>query len=96
MKNFKELGIKPNVNAFIGEKVKIERILNKEIIVHAYEIKPSKYEGEVLTIQIQVGDDKRIIFTGSRVLIDLIKLVAKGDFPFKTKIVKENEYFEFT
>lgn len=97
MKSFKELGIKNNVNAFIGEKIKIERILNKEIIVHNFEIKPSKFEGQkLLTMQIQIGEEKRVIFTGSKVLIDLIVLVSKSDFPFKTTIVKENEYFEFT
>lgn len=96
MKSFKELGIKPNVNTFVGEKIKIERILNKEIIVHDFEIKPSKFEGEVMTIQIQVNDDKRIVFTGSKVLIDLMKLVPRSEFPFMTTIVKENEYFEFT
>lgn len=96
MKNFKDLGIKTNVNAFIGEKIKIERILNKQIIVHAFEITPSKFEGEMLKAQIQVGNEKRIIFTGSKVLIETIKLVSKSDFPFTTTIVKENEYFEFT
>ena len=95
MKSFKDLGIKPNVNAFIGEKIKIERILNKEIIVHDFEIKPSKFDGEVLTLQIQVSEEKLIVFTGSKVLIDIVKRVPKSDFPFKTTIVKENEYFEF-
>lgn len=97
MKDFKDLGIKTNVNAFIGEKIKVERILNKPIIVHAYDLKPSKFEGQqLLTIQIQVGDEKRIIFTGSKVLQEVIQQVPKTEFPFTTTIVKENEYFEFT
>jgi hypothetical protein len=95
MKSFKDLGIKTNVNAFIGEKIKMERILNREIIVHDFEVKPSKFDGEVMTLQIQVGEEKRIVFTSSKVLIDVVQRVAKTDFPFTATIVKENEYFEF-
>lgn len=96
MKNFKDFGLKPNINAFKGEKIKIDRILNREIIVHAFEICPSKFEGQRLSLQIEVSEELRVLFTGSKVLMDMIKRVPTTDFPFKTTIVKENEYFEFT
>lgn len=96
MIKFKDLAIKPNVNVFTGEKIKIERILNKEIIVSAFEVSPSKYDGDYLSMQIEVGSEKRVVFTGSKILIDLIKRVPKDSFPFSATIVKENEYYEFT
>jgi hypothetical protein len=40
--------------------------------------------------------EKRVVFTGSTILIDTIKQVPKEKFPFETIIVKENEYYEFT
>jgi hypothetical protein len=37
-----------------------------------------------------------VVFTGSDVLISIIKQVEESDFPFKTTIVKNGEHFEFT
>ena len=34
MKNFKDFNIKPAVKGFIGEKIKMVKILNKEIVIH--------------------------------------------------------------
>ena len=43
MKKFSELGIKPPEIGFIGEKIKISKILNREIIVQDFKIDKSKY-----------------------------------------------------
>lgn len=96
MKHFKDFGLKPNVNTFKGEKIKIERIINREIIVYAFEITPSKFKDELLSMQIKVANEFRVLFTGSKVLIDTIKRVPKENFPFATTIIKEHEYFEFS
>lgn len=96
MKNFKDLGIsKPSINSMVGEKIKVDRILNKEIEVLKFSISESKYNGSLLTMQIKTNNESRIVFTGSIGLIDQIKQVNKDDFPFKTMIVKENEFYEF-
>ncbi len=99
MKTFKELGVKLAQNHFIGDKIKIVKILNKEIIIHAYKIEPSKYpknkSGNVLTLQIEIRNEKQIIFTGSDVLMNQIKQVHKDNFPFSCAIVKNGEHFEF-
>lgn len=99
MKEFKNMGIKPASTHFTGDKIKIDRILNREIVVENYRIEPSKYKevgGRCLQMQIRVEEEQRVVFTGSKVLIELIEQVEKADFPFKTTIVKEQERFEFT
>ncbi len=100
MINFKELGIKPKAQSFEGEKIKVERILNKQIIVDGFKIEPSKFKdkgnGKLLTMQIIVDNTKRVLFTGSGTLQEMIEQVPKEKFPFQATIIKENERYEFT
>ncbi len=99
MKKFSELNVEPSTNGLIGDKIKINRILNCEIIIHGFEIKDSKFadkgNGKCLYIQIEFDGARRIVFTGSGVLMDTINKIPKDDFPFTAKIVKENDRFEF-
>lgn len=96
MKKFKDFGIKPEIQSFIGDKIKMERILNREIVVFDYKIEDSKFHGKRLDMQIGIGETKHVVFTGSTILISVIQKVPKEDFPFTTTIVRENEHFEFT
>lgn len=97
MKTFKELGITTNQKGFTGDKIKISKVLNRQIIVLGYKIENSKFnDGKCLHMQISLGDTKHIVFTGSKHLQELIGQVAKGDFPFTTTIIEENDRFEFT
>lgn len=96
MKKFSSFGIKPDIKTFMGEKIKIDRIINREIIVSDYKIEPSNFEGDRLTLQIEVSGDHRIVFTGSKILTNLIKQIPKSEFPFSTTIVKDRECYEFT
>lgn len=97
MKSFKDLNIKAQESTFVGEKISINKVLNCEIIVDKYDIKPSKHNsGQCLTLQIQFKNKKHIIFTGSGTLIEMIKQVHKEDFPFTTTIIDDNERFVFT
>ncbi len=100
MKSFKELGVKSLSENLEGDKIKIDRILNKVITVFKYRVEDSKYAeknySKCLHLEIGVGDMKHVIFTGSKVLIDAIEQVPKSDFPFTTTIVRENQRFEFT
>lgn len=94
------MGITAKVKGFVGDKIKIDRILNKEIIVHGFEIKDSKFEGrgngKCLYLQIEWKEEKHVVFTSSIYLMDMIGKVAPEDFPFTTTIVKTNEHLEFT
>lgn len=96
MKKFSDMGIDVKLESFTGDKIKIEKVLNREIVVLAHKIEDSKFDGDRLTLQIQIAGEKRVIFTGSKMLIEMIKAVKKTDFPFKTTIVKSDERFHFT
>lgn len=95
-KKFSDLGIKTVTKHFTGDKIKIQRILNKEITVINYQISPSQIKGNYAQIQIELSGTKHVIFTGSTVLIDTLEQVDKNDFPFTATIVQENEHYEFT
>lgn len=100
MTKFSDLNIKMPSAGLEGEKIKIDRILNKEIKVHAFEVKASKYadkgNGKCLHMQIEVDQAKRVVFTGSGVLMETLAQVPKNAFPITTTIIKQNERFQFT
>ncbi len=98
MHNFKDFNIKPMINVFVGDKIKAKNLLNAPIKVLDFKIEPSKQKPgtELLTLQIEKSNEKRVVFTGSTVLIDMIRRVPKDSFPFETIIKGENEYYEFT
>jgi hypothetical protein len=100
MKDFKSFGIKAPVNGFTGDKIKIDRILNKRVIIHKYKIEGSKFtekgNGKCMTVQIEIDSEKRIFFTSSMTLMEMIKQVPETDFPFGASIERVNERLEFT
>lgn len=100
MTRFSDLGISIKTKGFEGDKIQIHKILNKEVKVLAYEIKPSKFtekgNGKCLYVQLEDNNGKRVLFTGSVTLMDLIEQVPKHSFPFTTTIVMEGERLIFT
>ena len=100
MHQFKDLGITTEIKGFTGEKIKMSRVLNKEITVFYFDIKPSKYpekgNGKCLYLQIEMNNTKFIVFTGSTVLQEMILKVPQEKLPFITTIIEENERFQFT
>jgi hypothetical protein len=68
-------------------------------VVTDYKIEKSRYEkgnGKCLYLQIEIGNTKHVVFTGSAGLMDQIEKVPKEKMPFKTTIVRENERMQFT
>src|SRR5689334_17012044 len=98
MTNFSDLNIKPNITSFVGDKIKVKSLLNQPITILDHKIGPSKAKPgtDLLTLQIEKNGDKRVVFTGSSVLMDQIKRVPKDKFPLVTTIKGDNEYYEFT
>lgn len=97
MNNFTDLGIKPK--NLSGEKIAIAEILNREVAVYDYRVEDSKYgkrDAKCLYLQVQVDGNMRVIFTGSNVLIDILKQIPETSFPFKTTIIKEMDWYKFT
>ena len=100
-RSFKDFGIKPKESKnLIGEKIAIKKILNKLVSVEFYRIEPSKYpdSGNVnrLNMQIVYNEDKRVVFTGSKGLMDVIQQIPPENFPFETTIIEQNEAFFFS
>lgn len=100
IRNFKDFGIKSDYKGLEGEKINISKVLNKEIEVHRFRIVTSKYplvgNGKRVDLEILEGGIKRVLFTGSVVLQQLLEKIPADCFPFKTTIVEENDRYEFT
>lgn len=86
----------------IGEKISIDKILNKEIKVLAFRLKNSKIENSKIEkgstyaqIQIELHGELRVIFTNSTVLKEQLQRY-KEHLPFCTTIIKNNKYFSFS
>lgn len=82
-----------------GDHIKVDRILNREIVVHFFDIRISKYpekgNGMCLYIQIELDGIKRVVWTGSVFLQYYIQKVQPSQFPFTAKIVKDNDSYKF-
>jgi hypothetical protein len=103
MNRFSQFNIKPPAKGFEGGKIKMSRILNKEIVVHDFKIEESKVaafrekgSGKCLYLQISFDNEMHIVFTSGTGLIETIQLVPKAQFPFTTTIVEENDRYKFT
>src|SRR5687767_11975005 len=100
MNQFKDFGIKAPAPAFSGDKIKMNKILNKEVIIHRYKIEESRFKdkgnGKRLDMQIELNGNNYIVWTSSVVLQETIKQIPAANFPFTTTIVLENERYEFT
>lgn len=100
MKLFSELGVKVDAAPMTGEKIKINRVLNKEIEVVDFELNTSKFNQDksrkCLKLQIRFEDELRVIFTGSSMLVNAIAKIDKQDLPFRTMIVETNGFYQFT
>lgn len=81
-----------------GDKIKIDDTLNKEVIVTGYSVTESKYKNNgdmCLKLQIEIGGMKRIIFTGSSVLISQIEKYRE-EIPFITTIKRVEKFYTFS
>jgi len=79
-----------------GEKIKIEQILDQEVLVIGCSIRRSKYEknrsGKCLLLQLEIDDAHRVLFTGSDVLIE--QMEKYGDqIPFTVTIKKIDRFY---
>ena len=101
MNNFKDFNIEPIKNGFIGDKIHILRLLNKEIKVCDYKLTDSKIfvdkgTGKCLQLQIIVDDEYRVLFTSSAGMIYAIKKIPKENFPFSTTIIENDKRYFFS
>lgn len=85
-----------------GKKIRIDDVLNVEILLVAFKMKASKYQQsrapECVTIQFEYPDkpgEKYVIFTGSTVLSDQLQKY-KDELPFFATIKKIDRYYTLT
>lgn len=76
-----------------GDKMKLEEILNCEVIIKEYKVTNSKYnKNKLLTIQVEINEANRVIFTGSEVLLNQLEKY-KTNLPFIASINKIGNYY---
>lgn len=79
-----------------GAKVKIESVLNMDIVITGYKVSHSRYNnagyGKCLTLQFEVEGAKNVMFTGSTVLIDQLEKYG-NEIPFTAMIKKIDRYY---
>lgn len=82
---------------FDGEKLRLDEILNKEILVTGFRIKEShqKKGTQYLTIHLEINGVQHITFTGSVVLMDQLKKY-ESHLPFLAIIKKINRHYTFS
>jgi hypothetical protein len=81
MKKFSEYKIIPK-GKFIGDKIKITKVLNKEVELHDFKIVDSKFEKEgvrskCLYLQVRISEELFVIFSGSKNLIEMIEQLPR-------------------
>lgn len=83
--------------SFDGDKVRLDEILNKEILVTGYKIKDShqKKGTQYLTIYLEIDGAQHVTFTGSVVLMDQLKKY-ESHIPFFAVIRKINRHYTFS
>ncbi len=82
-----------------GDKLKLDDILNKEIMVTWYKVRESKYSKKnsqtCLALQYEIDGKRYITFTGSTVLLDQI-VRYRDQIPFLATVVKVDRYYTFS
>lgn len=83
-----------------GDKVAIESILNKRILVLAFDVRDSKYQskGTKNCTEVQfkeAGGDEHVFFTGSEVLKDQLE-TYRDQLPFWATVEKITRYYTFS
>ncbi len=79
-----------------GEKVSIDSILDKELIILGCRTRNSRFSkcnnGNYIIIQIQINGSKFVVFTASTVLYDQLEKY-KNEIPFSTTIAKIGKHY---
>jgi hypothetical protein len=94
MNRWQDLNIPtPERKNFIGEKISISKIINKEVEITAFKIEESKKceNGRCLTLQIKYAGENRVLFTGAQFLIKQMDKVDTSLLPIIAKVVKQED-----
>ena len=83
----------------IGEKVSINSILNRDIVIIKYREMKSKCSNGGICLQVQFkynesDNEYYIFFSGSNVIRKQLNNIDRKMFPFIGKIIKQNKYYK--
>jgi hypothetical protein len=79
-----------------GEKMSIDAVLNKEILILGFKTGQSKFkEGGYTTVQFELDGVRHVFFTGSQVIADQLQKYA-ANIPFLATVQKINRYYTLT
>jgi hypothetical protein len=94
MRKFSDFAESPEI--LDGEKIRIDDVLNRELVVTGFSVRDSKYSknksGKYLTLQVRINDEKRVVFTGSDVLIDQMTKYG-NQVPFVAIVKKVDRFY---
>lgn len=82
---------------FEGDKIRIDDLLNKEILILSFKIKDSKQKQgtSYATVQFKLDGEEHIMFTASQVIADQLAKY-KENMPFYATIRKVDRYYTFS
>lgn len=97
MKKFSDFVKQEDLKMLDGDKVKIDEIIGKEILIIGFSIDRSKYKTgtDYLKLQFEKDGKRNIVFTGSKRLIELITKYS-DNVPFLTTIRQAGKSFIFS
>jgi len=79
-----------------GDKIKIDDLLNIEVIINAFVVSESQYQrqdqDQYARVQVVIDDTPKVFFTGSGVLISQLQKY-QDKMPFVATIKKVNKYY---
>lgn len=91
--HFKDFADEDEKGGLEGEKVSIENILNKEILITDFQFRQSHYySGDYTILQFRNGDGLKVVFTATEVVKKQLER-HRDQLPFYGTIVKKNKYF---
>lgn len=94
VKKFKDIA-KDDIH-LAGEKMSLQGIVGKKIIVTGYKITKSKFkEDNYVAIQFDLEEEQHVTFTGATVLIEQLKKYGEH-VPFETTIKRLGKFYSFT
>lgn len=97
-KRFSELGIKIKPEKMAGVRGHLKHVLEQEILVCDFRIKPSKFpqkSEQCLWIQYKHNDKLYVAFSIAQFLMIQLQELPEGWQPFLATITNKNEVYEF-
>lgn len=79
-----------------GEKMSLQEIVGKTIVITGFKITKSKFKDtDYLALQFEIENEQHVTFTSATVLIEQLKKYGE-QLPFETVIKRLGKFYSFT